>query len=427
MNLNEWKKAVQEERFLKSLEPMYGNTAGQNRPRYAGLLDLYEKTFQADGEDQVFLFSAPGRTEIGGNHTDHQHGRVLAAAVNMDTIAAAGLTKDNIIRVKSEGFDMCEIDAGNLDVVGGEKNTTASLIRGVAAGFAARGCSVGGFQAVVSSTVLPGSGLSSSAAFEVLIGNIINSLFFDNGADAVAIARIGQFAENVYFGKPSGLMDQMASSVGNILTIDFEDEEKPLVRKLDVDFEASNLALCIIDSGASHADLTDEYAAIPNELKGLCALFGKRYLREIPEEVFIEKIPEIRKKTGDRALLRAMHFYDDNGRVPLQAKALEEKDISGFLRMIRESGISSWVRLQNITPPGATTHQEMAFLLAAAGKLLGERGACRVHGGGFAGTCQAFVPLDMLDDFTTEMDRLLGEGSCHVLSIRQAGGTQIVL
>ena len=429
MRMCDWKNKINSEAFLEKIRPLYADSAEENVRRYEHLLALYEETFGSlsDGSEQIFLFSAPGRTEIGGNHTDHQKGRVLAASVNMDMIAAVSRTDDHVIRVKSEGFDLCEIDAKDLSVLEEEKNTTTSLIRGVAAGFARLGCEVGGFRAVITSTVLPGSGLSSSAAFEVLIGNIINGLYYEGKADPVRIARIGQYAENVYFGKPSGLMDQMASSVGNILTIDFADEENPVVKKLDADFAANNLALCIIDSGASHADLTHEYAAIPEELKEICALFGKKVLREIPEEQFMEDLPRIRKKTGDRALLRAMHFYADNARVPEQARALENNETDTFLKLIRESGISSWVCLQNITPPGAKEHQEMALLLALADKILGNRGACRVHGGGFAGTCQAFVPLDILDAFTTEMDRLLGEGSCHVLSVRPVGGTQIVL
>ena len=425
MNLQNAKLFVGSEVFVSKLQPLYAEKAAENVPRYQQLLALYEETF--GDTDEILLFSAPGRTEIGGNHTDHQHGRVLAASVDMDTIAAVSPNTDGIIRVLSQGFPMCEINVDQLDAVEEEKNTTASLIRGVAAAFASMGSRIGGFNAAVTSSVLPGSGISSSAAFEVLIGNIINTLFFDCGADAVKIAQIGQFAENVYFGKASGLMDQTASSVGNILTIDFADNEHPVVRKLDVDFEKFGLALCIIDSGADHADLSDEYSAIPQELKQICALFGKNVLREIPEEEFLERLPQIRAKTGDRAVLRAIHFYQDNERVPRQVQALEEGDIDTFLSLVKESGRSSWMYLQNITPPGYREHQEMGVALAVCDTLLAGRGAYRVHGGGFAGTCQAFVPVDMLDEFCSQADRLLGEGSCHILSIRGTGGTQIPL
>ena len=425
MNLENAKQAVCSDAFAGKLKPLYGEKAAENAGRYRELLAMYEETF-GDAQEITF-FSAPGRTEIGGNHTDHQHGRVLAASVDMDTIAAVSANEDGVIRVLSQGFPMCEISLEQLEPVQEEKNTTASLIRGVAAAFASLGCKVGGFNAAAVSSVLPGSGISSSAAFEVLIGNIINSLFFDGKVDAVKIAQIGQYAENVYFGKASGLMDQTASSVGNILTIDFEDNEHPVVRKLDVDFEKTGLALCIIDSGADHADLSDEYSAIPLELKKICRMFGKEVLREIPKEEFLARLPQIRREAGDRAVLRAFHFYEDNERVPMQVKALEEGDIDTFLRLVKESGYSSWMYLQNITPAGSKEHQEMGVALAVCDTLLHGRGAYRVHGGGFAGTCQAFVPLDMLDEFRKEADRILGEGSCHVLSIRSTGGTRITL
>ena len=409
--------------FSETAQTLYGPEKDRARERYEKLLQLFEDTFGKGGD--IALFSAPGRTEIGGNHTDHQHGRVLAASVNMDTIAAVRITDDGRIRIKSEGYPMCEIALDSCEPAEDEKNSTAALIRGVAAAFIQRGCSIPGFEAAVTSSVLPGSGISSSAAFEVLIGHIINHLFYGKKADAVEIAQIGQYAENVFFGKPSGLMDQTASSVGNLLTIDFNDPEHPIVHKLDVDFAACGLALCIIDSGADHADLTDEYAAIPLELKKLCTCFGKEVLRDIPEGEFIQRIPELRKEAGDRAVLRAFHFYADNARVPEQAKALESGNTDEFLRLVNESGRSSWMYLQNIVPCGSKEHQEMAVTLAVCEKLLGGRGACRVHGGGFAGTVQAFVPVDMLDDFRNSVEKILGSGCCHVLSIRPEGGVRI--
>lgn len=424
MYLKEMKEYVRSKDFLSLIAPLYQEQAEENVQRYERLLDLYSDTFGDGGE--MHLFSAPGRTEIGGNHTDHQHGRVLAASVDMDSIAAASRTEGNTISILSEGYPMCTISLDDMEVQESEKNSTAALIRGVVKGFLNDGCKVGGFNAVVTSSVLPGSGISSSAAFEVLIGNIVNSLYFGGRADEVRIAQIGQYAENVYFGKPSGLMDQTASSVGNMLTIDFKDPSKPVVHKLTADFAKSGLKLCIINCGASHADLTDEYAAIPIELKKLCAHFGKEVLRDIPKADFIREIPSLRKEVGDRAVLRAFHFYADNDRVPQQAEALEKGDIDTFLKLISESGRSSWMYLQNIVPCGSKEHQEMAVALAMCDELLAGKGAFRVHGGGFAGTVQAFVPEKMLDDFRKGMEYQFGEGSCHVLNIRPVGGTEVL-
>lgn len=369
-------------------------------------------------------FSAPGRTEIGGNHTDHQRGRVLAAAVDLDTRAAVRVTGTDRIRIKSEGYPLCEIHLGTLEPDEGEFNTTPALIRGVAAWFAGRGCRIRGFDAWVTSTVLPGSGLSSSAAYEVLIGTIINALF-DGGATAPEIAMAGQYAENVFFGKPCGLMDQMASSVGNLITIDFNDREHPVIKALEFDFSATGHALCIIDTHASHADLTDEYAAIPAEMKSVAAWFGKEVLTEVPEGDFRKAVPQLRKACGDRAVLRAIHFYAENQRVPKQAKALRDGDFPAFLELVKESGRSSYMYLQNVIPAGYKTHQDVGLALALCQQLLGGRGAYRVHGGGFAGTVQAFVPMDLLEAFRTGIDECLGEGSCHVLSIRPQGGVEM--
>ena len=373
-----------------------------------------------------YFFSAPGRTEISGNHTDHQHGCVLAAAVNLVTVAEVTLNHFGLIRVQSEGYPVVEVDLNDLSVHEEEKNTTASLIRGVAAAFSQRGAQLEGFDARVRSSVLPGSGLSSSAAFEVLIGTICNELFFDKRLSAVEIAQVGQYAENVYFGKPCGLMDQTASSVGGMVFIDFENPDSPVVEQIDFDFAAAGHALCIIDSGADHADLTDEYAAIPGELKDVCAFFGKEVLRDIPEVDFFAALPELRHQVPDRAILRAIHFYQENSRVQRQAQALRDGDFDTFLGLVSESGRSSWMYLQNITPTGATEYQDVAVALALCDTLLRGRGAFRVHGGGFAGTVQAFVPLDMLDSFKEGMERVLGEGKCHVLSIRSEGGIREV-
>ena len=369
-----------------------------------------------------YNFSAPGRTEISGNHTDHQHGCVLAAAVNLETVAQVEMNGTDLIRIQSEGYPLVEVDLNDFTVHEEEKNTTAALIRGVAAAFSQRGAELRGFDAKVHSTVLPGSGLSSSAAFEVLMGTICNELFFGKQLNAVEIAQIGQYAENVYFGKPCGLMDQTASSVGGMVFIDFENPDSPVVERIDFDFAAAGHALCIIDSGADHADLTEEYAAIPGELNKVSAFFGKEVLRDIPEAVFFAALPELRHQVPDRAILRAIHFYQENSRVQRQAQALRDGEFDTFLGLVSESGRSSWMYLQNITPTGATEYQDVAVALALCDTLLQGRGAYRVHGGGFAGTVQAFVPLDMVDSFKEGMERVLGEGNCHVLSIRPEGG-----
>lgn len=373
-----------------------------------------------------YFFSAPGRTEISGNHTDHQHGCVLAAAVNLVTVAEVTLNHSGLICVQSEGYPALEVGLNDLSIHEEEKNTTAALIRGVAAAFSQRGAVLEGFDARVRSGVLPGSGLSSSAAFEVLIGTICNELFFDRKLSPVEIAQVGQYAENVYFGKPCGLMDQTASSVGGMVFIDFENPDCPVVERIDFDFAAAGHALCIIDSGADHADLTDEYAAIPGELKKVSAFFGKEVLRDIPEADFFAALPELRHRVQDRAILRAIHFYQENSRVQRQAQALRDGDFDTFLRLVSESGRSSWMYLQNITPAGATEHQDVAVALALCDTLLHGQGAFRVHGGGFAGTVQAFVPLEMLDSFKEGMERILGEGKCHILSIRNEGGIREV-
>ena len=381
----------------------------------------------AFGGDPERYFSAPGRSEIGGNHTDHQRGRVLAAAVNLDTRAAVRRNGTDRIRILSKGYPMSVVDLGELNPVESEINTTPALIRGVAARFAQMGCALQGFDAYCESTVLPGSGLSSSAAYEVLIGTILNHMFFGGQATQPQIAQIGQYAENVFFGKPCGLMDQMASAVGNLITIDFLDRENPVIKPVKVDFSAYGHALCIIDSGADHADLTEEYAAVPGEMKAVAAYFGKEVLTQIGESDFYGAIPALRKAYGDRAVLRCIHFYRENARVPRQVAALENGDFDAFLALVKESGRSSWMYLQNVIPAGCKLHQDVAVALALCEHFLEGRGAFRVHGGGFAGTVQAFVPLDLLDAFRTGIDGILGEGACHVLSIRPQGGVELAI
>ena len=383
---------------------------------YEKLKTRFQETFH---RPCPMLFSAPGRTELSGNHTDHQHGCVLAAAVNREAVAAVAENGTMTVNLLSEGYPMCHIDLHDMEVHPEEFGKTSALIRGVASKF--QEFSLKGFDAYVTSSVLSGSGLSSSAAFEVLIGNIFNYILCA-GKDPVELAQIGQYAENVYFGKPCGLMDETASSVGNIIAIDFKDPAVPAVTPIAFDFSACGYSLCIIDTGADHADLTDEYAAIPQELSRVCAVFGKEYLRDVDEEEFYRRLPEVRVAAGDRGTLRAIHVFQENRRVAAQVKALQENDFDTFLHYVRESGLSSWRFLQNVVPAGYKQHQEVALSLALAEKLLNGRGACRVHGGGFAGTIQAFVPVDLLDTFRAGMEAVLGEGRCHVLSIRKEGG-----
>ncbi|MDD2534339.1 MAG: galactokinase family protein [Eubacteriales bacterium] len=403
----------------QSAAPLYAD-------RLLNLLEAFQVNFPTEN-DQVALFSAPGRTEIGGNHTDHQHGHVLAGSVNLDIISVARPNGTSIVRILSEGFPMDVIDISDLAISEAEKNTSASLIRGVIARIHQLGFSVGGFDAYTSSNVLKGSGLSSSAAFEVLVGTIVNTFFANQQLTAVEIAQIGQYAENVYYGKPCGLMDQMASSVGGIIAIDFGDPLAPVVEPVQFDFAASGLALCIIDSGADHEDLTDEYAAITREMGAVAAHFGRQYLRQVAEADFMAQMATIRVKTGDRAVLRAMHFFAEDRRVANQAEALRHKKIDQFKQLILESGRSSASYLQNIFATGATKEQSVQLVLALCEKYLAPiGGAWRVHGGGFAGTIQAFVPAADVMEFKQKMEAVLGARSCHVLAIRPIGGCCLV-
>lgn len=386
--------------------------------RISRLLDTFRELF---GEAKPLLYSAPGRTEIGGNHTDHQHGKVLAASVNMDMLAAAAENGSNVVNVKSEGYDMFSLELGQMEPVAGEEGSTAALVRGICSIIAGRGYELRGFDMCVSSQVMQGSGLSSSAAFEVLVGAVVGGLFCDDALSATELALIGQQAENRFFGKPCGLMDQMASAWGGIIAIDFKEPAAPEVKRVDFDFAAAGHSLCMIDVKADHANLTHEYAAIPGELSKVAGFFGKKVLREVAEAEFISSIPELRAAAGDRALLRAMHVYSENRRVDALCRALEQGDFQRFLNVVRESGRSSWMYLQNVVVTGSTGEQSAALALALCDNILGERGAFRVHGGGFGGTVQAFVPDDMLDEFKAGIEKVFGAGSCHVMKIRSRG------
>ncbi len=408
---------------IYSLCEIYGaEKADFQRERYEKAVLKFKELY---GDVPYRLFSAPGRTEVGGNHTDHNHGKVLAAGVSLDVIAVVMKTDDNIIKIRSEGFPVDVVDISDLSVNDDDVNTSAALIRGVADGFVKNGFKIGGFRAYTTSNVLKGSGLSSSAAFEVLVGTILNYLYNECEATPVKIAQIAQYAENVHFGKPSGLMDQMASSVGSFITIDFEDTENPIINSVAFDFKKAGYNLCIVDTKGNHADLTPEYAAIPSEMKAVAGYFGKNYLREITKEMLLENIADVRKATNDRAVLRALHFFDDNERVEREFNALKDGRTEDFLKEINASGDSSYKYLQNIFASSNPAEQGLSTGLYLAKSILGDEGASRVHGGGFAGTIQAFVPDEKLSAFESEMNRIFGDGSCHVLSIRPVGGVEI--
>lgn len=394
------------------------------RDRYTEVSKQFSKIF---GTNPQRFFSAPGRTEICGNHTDHQNGKVLAASVSLDVIAAVVPTDDGIVQIQSKGYPMDTVDLSDLGVHKEEMNTSKALIRGVLRGFADRGCRIGGFKAYTVSNVLKGSGLSSSAAFEVLIGTIINGLYNSDSVSEVEIAKIAQFAENAYFGKPSGLMDQMASSVGSFIAIDFINPKKPEIKSIDFDFRKSGHTLCIVDTKGNHANLTPEYAAIPKEMKDIAGYFKVEVLRQISKSDIMGNYAELRRKFGDRAVLRALHFMDCNDRVDKERKTLEDGDFDKFLEIVNQSGDSSYKYLQNIFASSAPAEQGLSSALYIAKDILGDTGACRVHGGGFAGTIQAFVPNDKLETFKKNIEDVFGECSCYTLDIRPVGGTEIVL
>lgn len=409
----------------EQLAHLYGTRAGMvegQKKRYEALLKQFGSLYGDNAA--VRLISAPGRTEIGGNHTDHNLGKVLAASVNLDTVAAVAARNDLTVRLKSEGYDALTLDLGDLQVHTEEEGTTAALIRGVAAKMQARGLKIGGFDAAVTSTVASGSGLSSSAAFEVMVCAILDSLYNGSVLDRSTRAKICQYAENVYFGKPSGLLDQMASSVGGLVTVDFG-TEGPDMQALSYDFSAKGYALVVTATGGSHADLTPHYAAIPSEMKAVAACFGKEVLRQVPEENFRAAVASLRGKVSDRAILRAMHFYAENHRVEKQVAALQADDLTAFLEEIRASGRSSFMYLQNVVPDAA--NENLALALAMAEEMLGSRGAWRVHGGGFAGTTLNFVPNDLVDAFVQRMDETFGKGACHILAIRPEGPAELKL
>lgn len=411
----------------KALKALYGENKDvieNQKSRYTQLVETFTTNYKhADAS----IFSSPGRTEIGGNHTDHNYGRVLAGAVNLDNVAVASANGTNVVRILSSGYPQFEVDLTNLTPNEKEFFTSVSLVRGISARMKELGFKIGGFDAVINSGVPKGSGLSSSASFEVLIGAIISHLFNDGKLDAVQNAIIGQYAENVFFGKPCGLMDQTACSVGGLVTIDFADPAKPIVKKVNFDFTKTGFALVITDTGGNHADLNDEYASLPTEMKSVAAKLGKKVLREVSLEQVIDAIPQLRGQVSDRALLRSIHFERDNARVAEQVSALEKGDFKSFLTMVIASGQSSYMYNQNVYPVNNVSEQGLSLALALSDIVLGDKGAWRVHGGGFAGTIQAFVPTNLLDKYVETLEHTFGEGKCHKLFIRPQGAIKVEL
>lgn len=423
MNVIEIESKLLSGDFDDMLTSLYGDAKAAAK-RYAIACEEFVKLYGVQNDAR--LFSAPGRTEIGGNHTDHQHGRVLAGSVNLDVIAVVCPNDDNIIRIKSAGYPMDEIKVDELEVKPSENGSSLALIRGVCAAITQNGGKIGGFNAYTTSNVLKGSGLSSSAAFEVLVSSIINGMFNDNSIDAVSIAKYSQFAENVYFGKPSGLLDQMASSVGGFTYADFNDPKNPSIEKIDLDLHKFGYTLCVVDTGGNHADLTQDYADITIECRMISNALGVDYLRDADEKQFYSRLEELRKTCNDRAILRALHFFNEDKRVEEQRSALKSGEFEQFLSLVNASGESSYKYLQNLYSPSNPAEQGLALAIALTKQYLAGRGACRVHGGGFAGTIQCYIPDDMLAGYKDMIEAVFGQGSCVTLNIRPVGGCEIV-
>ena len=426
MNVNELIAAINDGTYDENLKAVYvtDEAVQSQKPRYVETLNDFGELFGYDRE--VNIMSAPGRTEVCGNHTDHNNGQVLAASITLDAIAVVSKNDDNIIRVKSKGHKMNVVDLN--DLVPNEANfgSSTTLVQGVAATIKNLGYTVAGFDACTASDVMGGSGLSSSAAFEVLLGSVLSYMFNDGKISPVEIAKVAQYSENVFFGKPCGLLDQMASSVGTFVTIDFKSVKDPVIKKIDFDFSKSGHSLCIVDTHGNHSDLTDDYAAVRTEMESVAQALGKNVLREVSYEEFFAALPELTGRVNDRAILRAIHFFNENKRVEKAVECLENNDFEGFKQVIIDSGRSSFMLNQNVYTPKNPTEQKLSLALAISKELLDGKGAWRVHGGGFAGTIQAFVPNDMLDTYKKTIEGVFGEGSCHVLIIRPVGGTQVI-
>ena len=426
LKVKEAEQGLRSGAFHQELSRVYGADAARASGRLLALLRGFCDHFGAGGDTPVCFYSSPGRTEIGGNHTDHQQGRGLAAGVNLDTIACASPTGGKTIRIQSQHHQPCEISLDTLSPVAGELGHSPALVRGVAARIAGMGYPVGGFDAYTTTEVLRGSGLSSSATFEVLTAAMVSHLFCGGALSPADLAQTAQYAENAYYGKPCGLIDQMACAMGGVIAVSFPQRDQPAVEQVAFDLQAAGYALCIVDSGVSHAGLHTEYAAIPREMEAVAQCFDRRYLSQVPEEEFFKGIAAVRERCGDRAVLRAIHFYREDEIVVQELEAVRRRDMASFLRLVNRSGRSSWMYLQNICTYHDPRHQELGVLLAVAQELLEGQGACRVHGGGFAGTIQAFVPLGRLEAFTAGMERVAGKGNCHVLTFRNTGACTLI-
>ncbi len=403
---------------------IFDDEVKKQRERYVSLLNDFIKEFGSDRD--VIIVSAPGRTEVCGNHTDHNNGKVLAASVNLDAVAVCAKSDSSVVRVKSKGHSMNIVELNELVPDLEEYGHSTAMVRGTLARMKEIGYTIGAFDAATVTSVLSGSGLSSSAAFEVLIGNILSYLYNDGKIGAVDIAKSAQYSENVYFGKPCGMLDQTASSVGTFVTVDFKSPQNPVIEKLDFDFASSGYALCIVDTKGNHSDLTDEYAAVRIEMEDVAKALGGKVLRDIEFSDFEKKVPELIGKVSDRAILRAYHFYNENIRVERAVKALKENDFESFKKAIDESGKSSFMYNQNVFAPTNSYEQKISLALCISEQMLKGRGVCRVHGGGFAGTIQAFVPNDLLESYKERLESVFGENSCYVLTIRPVGGTKVI-
>ena len=426
MNISAVKKSINEGAIDSTLTYVYGEAAlAYQKKRYLDAIDAFEAIY---GERDISLYTVAGRSELSGNHTDHNHGRVIAASIDLDVIAVAAKRDDNTIRIKSEGFSDDTIDLTTYTTPREDDfGTSGSIIAGMAAGFVKNGHAIGGFDAYCTSNVLKGSGLSSSAAFEDMVGNILNYSYNDGKIDNVKIAMIAQYAENVFFGKPCGLMDQVACAVGGIVAIDFADPKAPVIDKIDFDMSANGYNLCIVNTGGNHADLTDDYAAVPAEMKSVAKLFGKNVLRGISADELIANAAKIRAEVGDRALLRALHFVSENERVSAQKSALLGGDLDAYFAGVIASGRSSYCYLQNVYTTKNVAEQGLSTALCISERFLADkRAAWRVHGGGFAGTIQCYVPTQYVEDYRALMDGVFGEGNCIVLRIRPVGATRIL-
>lgn len=422
MNITEVKANIKNGAYDNSFSMLYGDVSAA-RARYLRACESFEGIFSE--KENIRLFSAPGRTEVGGNHTDHQHGCVLAGGVNLDVIAVTAPNNNGKVRIKSEGYDMDVIDITELEKNTAEYGRASALIRGVLSRFKELGADISGFNAYTTSNVLKGSGLSSSAAFEVLVGNIVNGMFFNNKADEITIAKIGQYAEREYFGKPCGLLDQMASSLGGFTYADFFNPAEPITEKINLDIHSFGYTLCVVDTGGNHANLTQDYADITIECKEISNKLGVDFLRDADQNRFYNSIAELRRACGDRAVLRAFHFFNENDRVEKQKAALKAGDFEGFLKLVNESGESSYDYLQNLYSNSAVSEQGLPLAIALTKKFLNGKGACRVHGGGFAGTIQCYIPSELLADYKKTIEAVFGENSCCVLNIRPVGGYEI--